>query len=81
MKTAEKIKDTVKTFTDLQNEILKGFFGDFSSPVKNPFENLANPSEIYENTVKFHTACIQYHNSVLNILETMNALNPIKTNK
>jgi hypothetical protein len=46
-----------------------------------PFENMTNATEIYENTVKFHTACIQYHSSVLNILETMNSLNPVNNKK
>lgn len=72
----EKFTDSVKSFVDLQNEVMTNLFG--ASPLKftPPFENMPNPNEIYENTVKFHTACIQYHNSVLNILDTMNSLNP-----
>lgn len=77
----EKMNESVKSFLDLQNEVMNNFFG--TSPLKftSPFEGMPNPNEIYENTVKFHTACIQYHNSVLNILDTMNSLNPVKNKK
>ena len=77
----EKFTESVKSFVDLQNEVMTNLFG--TSPMKftTPFENMTNATEIYENTVKFHTACIQYHTSVLNILETMNSLNPVNNKK
>jgi hypothetical protein len=77
----EKITESVKSFVDLQNEVMTNLFG--TSPLKftAPFENIPNPNEFYENTVKFHTACIQYHNSVLNILDSMNSLNLVNNKK
>ena len=81
----EQFTESFKTITDLQQEVMKGFFNSATNSTKNlmtnPFEGMSNSNEIYENTVKFHTACIQYHNSILNMLEAINSLNPIKTNK
>lgn len=78
----EKFAESLKTITDLQQEVMKGFFTTATNSTKNlmtnPFEGLTNQKEIYENTVKFHTACIQYHNSILSMLEAINSLNPIK---
>lgn len=74
----DKMNESVKSFLDLQNEVMSNFFGTAPLKFTSPFEGMPNPNEIYENTVKFHTACIQYHNSVLNILDTMNSLNPVK---
>lgn len=79
MKTTEKFNETVKTITELQKEMFTGMFGTAPFNVENPFKTIPNSTEIMENTVKFHTACIQYHNSILNMLEAMQALNPIKT--
>jgi hypothetical protein len=79
--TTEAIAESVKTFTDMQKEMMNGMFTENPFKIENPFAKMTNQSDMYENTVKFHTACIQYHNSVLNMLEAMNALNPIKTNK
>ena len=76
--TTEAIAESVKTFTDMQKEMINGMFKDSPFKIENPFSKLPNSTEIVENTVKFHTACIQYHNSVLNIIEAMQALNPVK---
>jgi hypothetical protein len=78
----EKFNESVKNFTELQNQMINGFFfpGVNASTVKNPFENLPNANEIYDNTVKFHNACIQYHTSILTAMEALNSLNPV-TNK
>ena len=76
--TTEAIAESVKTF----NGMFNGMFTENPFKIENPFAKMTNHTDMYENTVKFHTACIQYHNSVLNMLEAMNALNPIKkTNK
>lgn len=78
----EQFAESVKTITDIQQEAMKNFFTIATNSTKNlmtnPFEGMTNQKEIYENTVKFHTACIQYHNSILNMLEAINSLNPIK---
>lgn len=79
--TTEAIAESAKKFAELQKEMITGMFGDSPFKITNPFENLSNPTDVYENTVKFHTACLEYHKSVLNMLEAMNALNPLKTNK
>jgi hypothetical protein len=84
MKT-ENFTESLKNIADLQKEAMKNFFtfttNSTNNLFANPFEGMPNQSEIYENAVKFHTACIQYHNSILSMLEAMNALNPVKTNK
>jgi hypothetical protein len=80
--TTEAIAESVKTFTEMQKEMINGMFTENPFKIENPFSKISNSTEIMENTVKFHNACIQYHTSVLSMLEAMNALNPIKkTNK
>lgn len=78
----EKMTESLKTITDFQQEVMKNFFTVATNSTKNlmnnPFEGMTGQKEIYENTVKFHTACIQYHNSILSMLEAINSLNPIK---
>jgi hypothetical protein len=79
--TTEAIAESVKTFTEIQKEMFNGMFTENPFKIENPFSKVPNSTELMENTIKFHTACIQYHNSILNMLEAMNALNPVKTNK
>lgn len=80
-KAIETMTEQFSTFAEMQKTMFDGMFGENPFKIENPYLNFKNPTEIYENTVKFHTACIQYHNSVLSMLEAMNSLNPIKTNK
>ena len=79
--TTEVIAESAKKFADFQKEMFNGMFTETPFKIENPFSKMPNSTEIMENTIKFHTACIQYHNSILNMLEAMNSLNPLKTNK
>lgn len=79
--TTEKIAESVKTFTDFQKEMFNGMFTENPFTMENPFSTITNHTEILENTIKFHKASIDYHTSIISMLEAMNALNPVKTNK
>jgi hypothetical protein len=79
--TTERIAESVKTFTEIQKEMFNGMFTENPFKVENPFSTITNHNEIMENTIKFHTASIDYHKSIITMLEAMNALNPVKTNK
>ena len=79
--TTEKIAETVKTFTEIQKDMINGMFGENPFKLENPFSTITNHTEILENTIKFHKASIDYHTSIISMLEAMNSLNPVKTNK
>ena len=79
--TTERIAESVKTFTEIQKDLINGMFTENPFKVENPFSAITNHNEILENTIKFHKASIDYHTSIISMLEAMNSLNPVKTNK
>ena len=79
--TTEAIAESVKNFTEFQKEMMNGFVGSNPFSLENPFIKFANSNEIMENTIKFHKASIDYHNSIISMLEAINAVNPLKSSK
>lgn len=72
--------EMMKSFLGTQQQVMDAM-GKMHENVKSPADFMKNYNKVVENSVKFHTAAIKYHEAVAEMMESMNAIRDVYKTK